>query len=69
MACRLGLALHCLGNARQKQGLIPHSLAAYRKALANFEAILGHESFRVAQIKLKLGEILGAQDGHAQFAK
>ncbi|KAK4221667.1 hypothetical protein QBC38DRAFT_513436 [Podospora fimiseda] len=59
---KLGLALQCLGVAREKQGLLSQSVDAYKKALLNFKDILGPDSFRVAQINLKLGEIAGKRD-------
>lgn len=66
---RLGLALQCLGNAREKQGLPRESLEVNQRALANFRAVIGPDSFRVAQINLKLAENYGAQEGHAPIAK
>ncbi|KAK0645418.1 hypothetical protein B0T16DRAFT_411136 [Cercophora newfieldiana] len=65
---KLGLALHCLGVSREKQGLYAQSVDAYQKALANFQNILGPDSFRVAQINLKLGEICGKR-GVPKIAK
>ena len=44
------------------------SLDAYQRALVNFRAILEPNSFRVAQINLKLGEHYGRQEGYAQAA-
>jgi hypothetical protein len=66
---RLGLALQCLGNTRLKQGLIDDSYNAYQGAFSNFRAILGPDSFRVGQVCLKMGEILGKQGGRAHLAK
>lgn len=56
---KLGLALQCLGVVREKQGILSQSFDVYQKALINFKEILGADSFRVAQINLKLGEICG----------
>ncbi|KAL7894387.1 hypothetical protein HDV63DRAFT_396846 [Trichoderma sp. SZMC 28014] len=66
---KLGLALHCLGNARQNLGLHRESQEAYRKALANFRFCLGPNSFRVGQMKLKLAEQLGYHKGFGQLAE
>ncbi|UKZ61396.1 uncharacterized protein TrAtP1_002661 [Trichoderma atroviride] len=66
---KLGLALHCLGNARQSLGLHRESQEAYRKALVNFRACLGPNSFRVGQMKLKLAEQLGHHKGFGQLAE
>ncbi|KAL6828080.1 hypothetical protein V8C40DRAFT_243423 [Trichoderma camerunense] len=66
---KLGLALHCFANACQNLGLHRDSQEAYRKALANFRACLGPNSFRVGQMKLKLAEQLGNHKGFGQLAE
>ncbi|KJR86769.1 uncharacterized protein SPSK_02194 [Sporothrix schenckii 1099-18] len=69
---RLGLALHCLANARRRQGRILASFKAYQKAWANYRATEGPDTWRLAQIDLKLAEIYVTQPnipGTAELAK
>lgn len=65
---RLGLALQCLGRARELQGRIHECVNAYRKAMDNFHNIKVADNFRYAQMSLKLGEHYSRQAGHAQYA-
>ncbi|ERS95526.1 hypothetical protein HMPREF1624_08042 [Sporothrix schenckii ATCC 58251] len=69
---KLGLALHCLANARRRQGRILASFKAYQKAWANYRATEGPDTWRLAQIDLKLAEIYVTQPnipGTAELAK
>lgn len=53
---RLGFALHLRGMVREKQGRKTESYNDFLKALSNFKATLGMNSFRVGQVCLKLAE-------------
>ncbi|UPK92202.1 hypothetical protein LCI18_003137 [Fusarium solani-melongenae] len=64
---RLGLALHCLGNAQAGQNKRAESLQSYMKALTSFRQTLGPNDFRVGQINLKIAEHFAAV-GSAQPA-
>ena len=73
-AARLGLALHCLGLTKEKQGLFEESYDAYQCALTNYRDVFGPNDFRVANMYLKYAEHHGRkarveQDADAKQAR